>query len=233
MAIDKKAINDFFAPDMAGIRSGGISIPDQSFDVLADLKGGKFKDGAGDSLGEEMPMFILDCKQRYGVAPWESAEDGQDAKPQFYGEIWMVPVGGKLGESRMVCRMVKKLSQFRLVSAAVARCMAEGRHFRQVVWVPRFESASNEYGSYYKFKISPKDPSTDHEWSVLEGIIEVLKADPELTQLRDDSTGLLYLQDLSPDERKALLMSQSSVKVSLPSPTPVTGALPPSADDEF
>jgi hypothetical protein len=221
------AITDFFKTEMEAMNSTGIVIPETPFDVLANLKAGKFTDGAGDSLGEEMPLFILDYKQRYGVAPWESTDDdGNEPKEQFYGEVWVVPVGGKLGESRMVCRMIKKISQFRLMAASVARCMAEGKHFRQVVWVPKFESASNTYGSYYKLKMEPRDPDAK-EMEMLGSIVELLKADPELNQLRDDTTGLLYLQDLSAEEKKNLLMSQRVIKPQLPAPANVA-ALPAS-----
>ncbi|MEM9944703.1 MAG: hypothetical protein AAF810_01380 [Cyanobacteria bacterium P01_D01_bin.36] len=231
MTTDKnKDVMDFFSSEMEAMNTTGIVIPDSGsiFDVLGDLKAARFKDGAGESLGEEMPMFILDYKQRYGIAPWEKPDDsGAPPKEQFYGEVWMVPTGGKLGESRMVCRMIKKISQFRLLAASVARCMAEKKHFRQVVWVPKFEPATGPMGSYYKMKFTPRDPESDHEWELLKSIVELLRSDPELSQLRDDTTNLLYMQDLSQEEKKNLLMAQRVIKPQLPAaPTASTPALP-------
>lgn len=208
--------SDFFKTQMNGMASGGIVIPETPLDVLCDLKAGKFKDAGLDSFGEEMPMFILDRKKQWGIPPWNKGTEEKPAEPAFFNEVWFVPAGGKLGFSKMICRLLKPASQIRLLEQAVTRLMATGLHPSQVIWEPTFVPASNEYGSFYKLKFTNRLPKTDEEMEQLGAIVELLKSDPQLTQLKDYSTGLLYMDDLEPAQRKALVASMQTVKLDIP-----------------
>jgi hypothetical protein len=215
LATQSKAL-DFFKQQMEGMAGTGIIIPETPLDVLCSLKEGKFKDAALESLGEEMPMFIVTRKKQWGIPPWDKGNDGKEPEARFYGEAWFVPAGGKLGFSKMICRMIKPASQIRLLEQAITRLTATGLHPSQVIWEPKFVEAKNEYGSYYKLKFTYRMPESDQELEQLDAIVELLQSDPELTQLKDYSTGLLYMEDLSKDQRKALVASMQTVKLDIP-----------------
>ncbi len=227
-------VNSFFQAQMTQMMSGGLIIPECPFDVLCSLKEGKFVDAGKESLGEEMPMIILDYQQRWGITPWAAAQaesDGVEVKPEQYGEVWFLPVGGKIGnnaENKMVCRMLKPMSQLRLLIQAVNLCWAKGLHHRQVIWLPKFESASNKYGSYYKIKFTYRQPE-GKELDRLADVVQLLKVDPQLEQLRDETMPeLLYLKDMTREEKKALIAGLPVVQQQLPANNAVA-ALPAQA----
>lgn len=211
---------DFFKKSTEAMQNQGVIISETPFEVLCDLSAGKFKDASSNSLGEEMSMFVLKFGRTWGIPPWNKDED---AKPEFFGELWFNAVDGKLGKEagRLVCKMLKPLRQLRFFEQQATKLMGGGYDYREVVWVPKFEEKGGvdkegKATKYYTIKWDYRFPQGKEEENKLMAIAGILEADPELSQCRDDSTGLLYLEDLSTDQRKQLVASMQTVKLDLP-----------------
>lgn len=199
---------DFFKKAAESFQDGLI-VDDTPVEVLADLSAGKFKDIAMDSLGEEMPMFVLKHCGTFGIPPWNKEENPM---PERFAEIWFVPVGGKLAKSRFVCKLLKPLRQLRIFAQKVKFCQSEGYHPTEVVWTPKFvaKTGTDKEGkptSYYQLNWDYRPPQGEAEQIKLELIVDLLTSDPELDQLQDDSTGLLYIDHLSKEEKSQLFAS--------------------------